>query len=206
MSRGEEIANSVSHGLGFLAAIAWAPILVVSAVEAGSIAFLVGSCVFAATSVLLYLTSTLYHSLPRGRAKALLQTLDHVAIFLLIAGTYTPFALGALRESWGWTLFGMVWGLAAVGIVLKAMGSLWNRRWSVALYVALGWVVLVFAKPVWDEVPTWGLLWLFGGGLAYTAGVYFYAAPRIRYSHFVWHLFVMTGTGCHTVAVCFYAA
>jgi hemolysin III len=206
MSSGEEIANSVSHGLGFLAAIAWAPILVVSTVEAGSIAFLVGSCGFAATSVLLYLTSTLYHSLPRGRAKTLLQTLDHVAIFLLIAGTYTPFALGVLRESWGWTRFAMVWGLAAVGIALKAMGSLWNRRWSVALYVALGWVVLVFAKPVWEQVPTWGLLWLFGGGLAYTAGVYFYAATRIRYSQFVWHLFAMTGTGCHTVAVCFYAA
>jgi len=205
-SRGEEIANGVSHGLGLLAAVVWAPILIISAVDEGSTAFLVGSCVFATTSILLYLMSTLYHSLPLGRSKSVFRILDHAAIYLLIAGTYTPFTLGALRGTWGWMLFGLVWGLAATGIVLKTTGSLWNPRWSTSLYVALGWLVLIAAKPVWDLVPAWGLFWLLAGGIAYTVGVVAFAKARVRYSHFVWHLFVMVGTGCHTVAVWRYAS
>lgn len=206
ISRGEDIASSVSHVLGLLAAAAWAPVLIVRAVGDGGVAGIVGSCVFATTSILLYLTSSLYHGFPSGRTKAVFRVLDHSAIFLLIAGTYTPFTLGVLRGPWGWLLFGIVWSLALAGVLLKATGSLWDTRWSTLLYLALGWIVIIAAKPMWELVPTWGLVWLVAGGIAYTAGVVSFANPRIPYHHFVWHLFVMVGTGCHTVAVCFYAA
>ncbi len=206
ISRREDIASSVSHAIGLLAAVTWAPFLIHRAIGAGDAGFLVGSCVFAATSVLLYLMSTVYHGLPPGRAKAVFRVLDHTAIFLLIAGTYTPFTLGALRGPWGWVLFGLVWGLAVCGIVLKATGSLWNPRWSNSLYLALGWLVLIGVQPLWEQVPAWGVLWLVAGGFAYTAGVGFFAAARIPYNHFVWHLLVMTGTGCHTIAVFHFAA
>ncbi len=206
MSRAEEIANSVSHGLGLLAALAWAPILIVGAIGKGEVGFLVGASVFAITSILLYLMSTLYHGWPVGRTKAIFRVLDHSAIYLLIAGTYTPFTLGVLRGTVGWVLLGLVWSLALGGILLKARGALWNPRWSTSLYLAMGWLVLIAARPLWDQLPKWGFLWLLAGGIAYTAGVVSFTATRVRYSHLVWHLFVMMGTGCHTVAVHFYAA
>lgn len=196
----------MSHALGLLAATAWAPVLIVRAVGDGGAAGIVGSVVFATTSILLYLMSSLYHGLPSGRTKTVFRVLDHAAIFLLIAGTYTPFTLGVLRGPWGWVLFGLVWSLALAGVLLKATGSLWDARWSTPLYLALGWSVVIAAKPMWELVPTWGLVWLVAGGIAYTAGVVSFSTPRIPYHHFVWHLFVMVGTGCHTIAVCFYAA
>jgi len=206
LSPGEEIANSVSHGVGLLAAVAAAPVLVFSAVHSGGAARIVGASVFAVTMVLLYLTSTLYHALPRNRAKRVFQVLDHAAIFLMIAGTYTPFTLGVLRGTWGWTLFGLVWGLALAGVVLTAVGGARYPKIRVGLYLAMGWLILVAVKPLWLRMPSWGLFWLFAGGIAYTAGVAFYAAKRICYSHFVWHLFVVAGTACHFIAVLRFAA
>lgn len=205
-SRGEETANSVSHGVGLVAALAAAPFLVVHAVRRGGTGAIVGASVFAATVVLLYLASTLYHALPRNRAKRVFQVIDHGAIFLLIAGTYTPFTLGVLRGAWGWTLFGLVWGLAAVGIVLKAVGRLRHRTLSTLLYLGMGWLILIAIHPLWLRVPLSGLLWLLLGGIAYTAGLAFFAAKGVRYSHFVWHLFVLAGTACHFFAVLWYAA
>ena len=204
-SLGEEIANSVSHGIGFVAALFAFPVLVLGAMQHGATA-VVGASVFAATMSLLYLTSTIYHALPENRAKRVFQILDHGAIYLLIAGTYTPFTLGVLRGTWGWTLFGMIWGLAIFGVVVKSRGGIRYRRLSTALYLAMGWLVVIAAKPLLLHVPGWGLFWLAAGGVAYTAGVGFYVARQLRYAHFIWHLFVLTGTACHFVAVLNYAA
>lgn len=203
---GEEIANSVSHGVGLVAALVAVPILIDAAVRRGGAAGIVGASVFAGTMVLLYLTSTLYHALPKNKAKRVFRVLDHGAIFLLIAGTYTPFTLGVLRGGWGWTLFGLVWGLAVLGIVLKTVGSVRIPWLSTCLYLGMGWLVLIAIRPLWLRMPLSGLAWLVAGGLAYTAGVAFFAAERLRYSHFIWHLFVLTGTCCHFFAVLWYAA
>ncbi len=205
-SRGEEIANSVSHGVGLLAAVVAAPVLVLSAVRQDGAARIVGASVFAATMVLLYLTSTLYHALPRNRVKQVFQVLDHAAIFLMIAGTYTPFTLGVLRGTWGWTLFVLVWGLALAGLVLTAVGGARYPKLRMGLYLAMGWLILVAVKPLWLRMPPWGLFWLFAGGFAYTVGVAFYAVKRVSYNHFVWHLFVIAGTACHFIAVLRFAA
>ncbi len=172
----------------------------------GDAAAVVGASVFAATMLLLYLTSALYHVLPGGNAKQVFRTLDHGAIFLLIAGTYTPFTLGVLRGPWGWTLFGLVWGLALAGVVLKMVGGMRYPRLSTVLYLAMGWLALIAIEPLWTRLPAWGLFWLLAGGIAYTLGVVFFASDeRIRYHHFVWHLFVIAGTSCHFVAVLLYA-
>jgi hemolysin III len=205
-SLGEEIANSVSHGLGLLAGLAAFPVLVIVAQQRGTTAGIVGSSVFAATVVLLYLSSTLYHAVTAARAKRVLQVIDHSAIYLLIAGTYTPFTLGVLRGPWGWTLFGLVWGIAAVGMLLKAVGGVRYNGLSTLVYVAMGWLILIALDPAWHLVPKWGLAWLLAGGIAYTAGAAFYLAERIKYFHFVWHLFVVAGTACHFVAVLWYSA
>jgi len=203
---GEEIANSVSHGIGLLAALIAFPILVGSAFNRGDLAGTVGASVFATTMVLLYLASTLFHALPPNRAKRVFQILDHSAIYLLIAGTYTPFTLGVLRGVWGWTLFGLVWGLAVIGTVFKTLGGVRYTTFSTWVYLAMGWLVLIAIEPVWALVPKWGLFWLVAGGIAYTAGTVFFMAERIRYFHFVWHLFVVLGTACHFIAVLWYAA
>jgi hemolysin III len=200
-SLGEEIANSVSHGIGALAAIAAAPILVAEGAQRAGAAGVVGAGVFASTAFLLYLTSTLYHALPQSRAKRLFQVLDHSAIFLLIAGTYTPFTLGVLRGGWGWALLALVWSLAVAGVVLKAVAGTGYPKLSLGLYLAMGWAVVIAAKPLWLRMPAEGLAWLLAGGIAYTAGVAFYATERVRYCHSVWHLFVIGGTTCHVVAV-----
>ena len=205
-SLGEEVANAVSHGVGLLAAVGASPFLLNAAVRRGGAAVIVGTAVFAAAMVLLYLTSTLYHALPRNRAKRVFRVLDHASIFILIAGTYTPFTLGVLRGGWGWTVFGLVWGLAILGIALKAVSGPRFPVLSTCLYVGMGWLALVAIRPLWLRMPLPGFLWLLAGGLAYTAGVAFFAADRVRYVHFVWHLFVIAGTVCHFVAVLHYAA
>jgi hemolysin III len=205
-SLGEEIANSVSHGVGFVAALAVTPFLVAAAARRGGSLAMVGASVFAGTVLALYLASTLYHALPRNKAKRLFQVIDHSAIFLLIAGTYTPFTLGVLRGAWGWTLLGAVWGLAVLGVTVKAVAGIRWPRLSTTLYIGMGWLAMIAIRPLWVRVPLAGWLWLIAGGVAYTAGIAFYAADRMRYGHFVWHMFVLMGTVCHFFAVLWYAA
>jgi hemolysin III len=201
---GEEIANSISHGVGFLGAVGITPILIFAAIPAGTWS-VVGASVFGATMMVLYLASTLYHALPQSRSKQIFRIFDHGAIFLLIAGTYTPFTLGILRGAWGWTLFGIVWGLALFGVLLKSVGGPLNGKLSTGIYLAMGWLAIVAVRPLWLHMPAWGLFWLLAGGLMYSAGVLFYAAEKMRYGHFIWHLFVLGGTSCHVVAVLFFA-
>jgi hemolysin III len=206
-SIGEEIANSLSHGVGFVAALAAAPVLIASTAQHGGALNVVGAAIFAATMVLLYCASTVYHAVPHERAKALLRKLDHGAIYLLIAGTYTPFTLGALNGPLGWTLLGVVWSLAAVGVALKAFDRIEHPLASLGLYLLMGWLCVIAAELLLERVPLPGLLLLAGGGVAYMAGVAFFATDsRIRYGHFIWHLFVLAGTGCHFFAVLGYAA
>jgi hemolysin III len=205
-SGGEEIANAVSHGVGFAVSLVASPILIARAVAQGNALQTLGASVFAASIVLLYLASTLYHALPRSRAKRVFWVIEHSGIYLLIAGTYTPFTLGVLRGAWGWTLLILIWSLAVMGIVLKALGGVRHPAVSTAVYVAMGWLIVIAARPVWLRVPAAGVAWLVLGGLAYTTGVAFFAAKRLPFGHFVWHLFVLAGTTCHFFAVMWYAA
>lgn len=204
-SRSEETANSISHGLGLVAAIAAVPIVVISAIKAGDASFVVGASVFAGSTVLLYLASTLYHSTNHEPAKRIFRLLDHCAIFVLIAGTYTPFALGVLRGPWGWTLLAIVWSLATIGLTIKAVYGTRYKWATMTLYVSMGWLALIAAKPILLHVPLPGILLVAAGGLAYTGGLGFFAAHRMRYHHFIWHLFVIAGTTCHFFAVLWYA-
>ncbi len=198
---GEEIANSVSHGVGLVASVVAVPFLILAAVEGGEAAAVVGASIFGLTLVMVFLTSTLYHAVTHPGAKPVLRIIDHGAIYLLIAGTYTPFTLGVLRGGWGWTLLGIVWGLGVTGIILKIVSGVRYPRLSIVLYLAMGWLVVIAIKPLWETLPTGGLLWLLAGGLAYTGGVVFYAADRLRYAHLIWHLCVIAGATCHFIAV-----
>ncbi|PYJ59126.1 MAG: hemolysin D [Verrucomicrobia bacterium] len=201
-STGEELANTISHGIGLIGAMTGTPILLLAAFHHGSISFLIGTVVFTVTMLVLYLGSLLYHAWPQTPAKSILQVLDHSAIFLLIAGTYTPFALGPLRGVWGWIMLGLIWALAALGVLVKAThGTARHKRFAMALYLGMGWLALIFIRPLALAVPLSVLLWLLAGGIAYTTGVLFYVNRRLRYAHFVWHLFVLAGTGCHFAAV-----
>jgi hemolysin III len=205
--RGEAIANSLTHGIGALLAVAGLVVLAVAASRRGSVAALVGCVVFGAALVLLYTSSTLYHSLGHvhARARAVLRALDHSAIFLLIAGTYTPFTLVSLRGPWGWSLFAVVWGLAAAGIALRLALRRRPTGLFVALYLAMGWCVVVAVKPLLAAVAPGGIALLVAGGLAYSVGVVFYASKR-PYPHAVWHVFVLAGSACHYAAVLRYVA
>ena len=203
---GEEIANSLSHGIGLALAIAATPILIIAALRYGSAWNLIGVSVFAASMMMLYSASTLYHALRHDKAKRFFRMLDHSAIFLLIAGTYTPFTLGILRGPWGWTLLALIWGLAALGLTLKAVFGVRFNKLSVVLYLVMGWLVVIAAPQILRVMPLSGLAWIAAGGVAYTGGVAFYAAHRVRYAHFAWHLFVLAGTVCHFFAVLWYSA
>jgi hemolysin III len=198
---GEEIANALSHGIGFLLAVASMPVLVHFAAQRGGAADVIGASLFSATMIVLYLVSALYHALPVGAAKRWLNRLDHAAIYVFIAGSYMPYLLGVLRGAWGWSLFGVVWGIAACGVAAKLLDRLRHPLWSTALYLAMGWVAIVAAAPLVQRLPATGLVWLVAGGLAYTAGaVVFLVDSKFRYGHFVWHLFVMAGSACHVWA------
>lgn len=206
-TRAEELANGITHGAGLIFSLAALPVIALVASGTREPLYIAGSVVFGITMVLVYLTSTVYHVLREGRAKQLFRVLDHSAIYLLIAGTYTPFALGALRGPWGWTLLGVNWGLAVFGIVAKFTVGFRFPRLSTALYLAMGWVGIVAIQPMLTRVPVAGLLWLLAGGLFYTGGVVFYATDaRVRYGHAVWHICVMAGTICHVVAVVYHSA
>jgi hemolysin III len=201
----EEIANALTHGLGLVASLILLPFLVGASATRGDLRLLIGCSVFAGSLVTLYAASTVYHALPTSRAKQVLQIVDHAAIYLLIAGTYTPFTIGVLRGVWGWSLFGVVWGLAALGILYKSLLGLRFPRVSIWLYLLMGWLAIVAARPLAEVMPRAGLLWLLAGGLSYTAGTVFYLRDRPRYNHTIWHLFVLGGSACHVVAVWAYA-
>jgi hemolysin III len=201
-SAGEEMANGISHGIGLVAAMIGTPILLLAAFHHGNIFFLIGTIIFATTMLLVYLASTLYHGWPHTNTKSLLQVIDHAAIFLLIAGTYTPFALGPLRGGGGLAMLGVVWGLALFGVIMKATrGVLRHRRFAMMLYLGTGWIGLTFIRPLALTIPLSALLSLIAGGIAYTTGTLFFANERLPYGHFVWHLFVLAGSSCHFAAV-----
>lgn len=206
-TRGEELANAISHGLAFALAVASLPILVHFAAQRGSGASVLGASLFSATMIVLYLVSALYHALPASRAKHWFNRLDHAAIYLFIAGSYMPFVFGVLRGSWGWMLFGVVCAAAALGVSAKLFNRLRHPLWSTALYVAMGWTALLAIVPLVERMAPAGLAWLLAGGAAYTLGaVVFHFDSKLRYGHFVWHLFVMAGSTCHFFAALWYAA
>ena len=203
-SVGEEIAHALTHGLGLVLSVGGLAVLVVASSLRGDAWQVVGCSIFGTTLVLLYAASTLYHGIPIGRAKRLLQRLDHAAIFLLIAGTYTPFALVSLRGGWGWTILTLIWSLAILGIALEAAAPRRTRRRSIALHLVMGWLVVLAVEPLVRSLQPEGLVLLLLGGLAYTAGVPFFAWQRLPYNHAVWHVFVMAGSACHFSCVLAY--
>ncbi len=197
----EEIANALTHGLGVLLAVGAGAVLITqAAVQAGG-RELIGASVFVATLILLYSASTSYHLATQPDVKSKLKVLDHCAIFLLIAGTYTPFTIAALSGGWGWSLFGVIWGLAVVGIVLKLFFTGRFRTLSTATYIGMGWLVVVAFIPLMQALEPAALGWLIAGGVCYTAGTFFYHNHRVPYSHAIWHLFVLGGSVCHFAAV-----
>ncbi|MBU0632271.1 hemolysin III family protein [bacterium] len=205
-SRDEEVANSISHGMAFIAMLIGTPFLIVNVVKQGDIGQIIGTSVFAATGILLYFASTVYHGLRVGKAKELFLIIEHSAIFFLIAGTYTPFTLGVLKGAWGWTIFGLVWGLVAAGVLLKVFEKEPHPVISISLYLLMGWLMVVAAYPLFVRMPTEGILLLVAGGLFYTLGVgFFITDSKLKYGHLLWHFFVMGGTACHYFAVLWYA-
>lgn len=200
----EEIANSLTHGLGIILSIAGLAVLTAFASLFGSAWHIVSCSIYGATQIFMYTASTLYHSIPLPRAKAVLRLFDHSAIFLLIAGTYTPFALVNLRGPWGWSLLAVIWGLALTGIVLQAR-LIRHSRWVTTLpYLAMGWAVVVAIKPLIESVAPGGLILLMSGGLAYTVGIIFYIWRRLPFHHAIWHGFVLLGSSLHFFAILFY--
>jgi hemolysin III len=200
----EELANSLTHGLGAVLSVAGLALMVFFAAHNGDAWHVVSTAIFGTTLVLLYTASTLYHSLRGERLKQRLQKFDHAAIFLLIAGSYTPFVLVTLRGPWGWSLFGVVWGLAAAGVTIKFWLAGRFRLVSTLIYLAMGWLVMVAIKPLVAALPAGGLKLLFAGGLCYTGGAAFYLWKRLPYHHAIWHLCVLAGSVCHWAAVFIY--
>jgi hemolysin III len=201
-SLGEEIASSITHGLGLAGSIVVLPFLIIVASRDGDAWRVTSATIFGVSLILLYAASTFYHALRPSRAKSVFRVIDHSAIYVLIAGTYTPFLLGPLRGAWGWSLLAVIWALAIAGIVMKAtLGFRWARA-STIVYLLMGWIGVIAIKPLIENVTPEGLLWLLAGGLAYTGGVIFFVFDqRLRYAHAIWHLFVATGSVCHVVAV-----
>jgi hemolysin III len=202
----EEIANAITHGLGLVGSIVALPVLLAAPHLRVDGWTTLGVAVFGTTLVLMYLASTLYHAVPHPRAKRVLRTVDHSAIYLLIAGTYTPFLLGPLRGAWGWSLLAVIWSLAALGVIAKwTFGFRWPRL-STGVYLGMGWLIVVAAVPLVRELSPSGVRWLLAGGLCYTGGVVFHATDhRLRFGHAVWHLFVTGGSLCHFFAVLWHA-
>lgn len=204
-TRREEVANAISHGVGAVAAIVAAPFLIYYALQYGDALTVAGVSVFIASAILLYLSSTLFHGLREGKSKDVFQVFDHVAIFILIAGTYTPFTVGILHGAFGWFLLVLIWFVAIVGITVRLYLGKTNMKIYVVFYLLMGWMIFIGIKPMVENMEVAGLLWLAVGGAAYTLGVIFYLLPRRNYSHFIWHLFVLAGTTTHFMAVMFYS-
>lgn len=196
-----ELLNALTHGLGALMSLAAGALLVVFSALTGDAWQVVSAAVFSATLILMYLASSLYHAIQHPRAKRVLEVLDHSAIYLLIAGTYTPFLLVTLNGPWGWSLFGVVWGLAALGVVFKSFATGRFELVSTLLYVAMGWLIVIAFPVLLAKITAWGLLWLLLGGLFYTTGTYFFLNKRLKYAHPIWHVFVLLGSAAHVVAV-----
>jgi hemolysin III len=198
----EELANSVTHGIAALASLVVGSVLIVYATLTGDAWRIVSAVVFSLALVVLYTASTLYHSAPGGPTKSRLEIFDHCAIYLLIAGTYTPFTLVSLRGPWGWSLFGVIWALAIAGIAIKLLLGTRFDLLSTGVYIAMGWLIVVASVPMIQAVPQQSLWWLVAGGVAYTAGTAFYHNRRLPYAHAIWHLFVIAGSACHVLAIC----
>jgi len=204
-TKGEEIANSITHGIFLIAAIIAMPLLVAKSIRTENNLIITATGIFVVSVILVYFISTLYHAMPRKRNKERMRIVDHGAIYLLIAGTYTPFALNVIKGNWGWFLFTTEWSVAIVGIVLLYYTGLKHRRLSLFFYLIMGWLIVIAIKPLWINLPAWGLALVFIGGMSYTLGVSFYRVSHLNFRHFIWHLFVMFGTACHIVAVYLYA-
>jgi hemolysin III len=203
---GEELANSLTHGLGVVLTLVVAPLLVLIAARTGDVWRVVSAVVYATTLLLLFTSSMLYHGLTARGAKAVFQRIDHAAIYLLIAGTYTPFTLITLRGPWGWSLFAVVWGLAIAGVALKGTFGARLPALSTAVYLGMGWLAVVALRPLLMNVAPRGIAWLVAGGLFYTGGVVFYVRDeRYRYHHAIWHVFVLAGSIAHFCAILWYA-
>jgi len=203
-SLGEEIAHAVTHGIGIILSIAGLVVLVSFAVLYGDVWHVVSSSIYGATLILLYSTSTLYHSIQLSRAKIFFRHLDHSAIFLLIAGTYTPFTLVSLHGPWGWSLFGIIWGLAIAGMIVETATGMRYPRLTLMLYIAMGWLVVIAAAPMIETVETGGLVLLLLGGLTYSLGAIFYIWKRLSYNHAIWHIFVLAGSTFHFFSILYY--
>lgn len=201
---GEEIANSITHGIGAALSVAGLTLLVVLAAIYGDVWRVVSFSIYGSSLVLLYLASTLYHSIQYPKVKRVLRIFDHSAIYLLIAGTYTPFTLVSMRGPWGWTLFGVVWGLALLGIAFKTVFIGRYEKVATVAYVLMGWLVVAAFKEMLVTIPTGGVIWLLAGGVVYTLGVLFYAWHKLPYNHAIWHLFVLGGSICHFFAILFH--
>ena len=197
----EDVANVATHGFGVLASLAGGSVLIVLAALSGSAWSIVGVSIFTASLVTLYSASTLYHASRNETTRRRLKVFDHCAIYLLIAGTYTPFLITSLRGGWGWSLFGVIWGLAVAGVVFKLYFTGRFPRLSTAIYIAMGWLVVIAAGPLARAIGPGTLGWLLAGGITYTAGTLFYHSKRVPYAHAIWHLFVLSGSICHGVAV-----
>jgi len=200
----EEIVNSITHGLGVVLSIAGLIVLVVLGAIHGNAWHVVSFSIYGSTLIILYLASTLYHSFQKPKLKRVFKILDHSAIYVLIAGTYTPFMLVNLRGPWGWSLFGIIWGLAILGIIFKLFFIDRYERLSLVIYLLMGWICIVAAKQMMLEIPMGGLAWLIAGGLLYTLGVLFFRWEKLRYNHAIWHLFVLGGSICHYFSILFY--
>jgi hemolysin III len=200
-TRPEERLHTVLHALGVVASAVAIPWLALVGAAAGDPLRLAGGVVFAVTALLLFSTSVLYHLVEEPRLKQRMRTLDHAAIYLLIAGTYTPFTIGAMRGTWGWTLFAVIWALAVLGVVAKTTVGFRYPRLSTLMYLGMGWAAVVAVRPLSAALTDWQLGWLIAGGLLYTAGVPFYVWKSRRYTHAVWHAFVLAGVACHFVSV-----
>jgi len=199
---GERIANSVTHGLGLAASLVALPFLLAAALQRGDPLQVTGAAIFGVSLVLLYAASTIYHSFPQTPSNRIFRVIDHSAIYLLIAGSYTPFALGPLRGTLGYSLLAIMWAIAFVGIFMKARSGFHRPVLIVAPYIIMGWLCAIATRPLLEKVGPAGFWWLLAGGLFYTGGVVFYATDkRLRYGHAIWHLFVLAGSTCHFFAV-----
>ncbi|MEZ4750216.1 MAG: hemolysin III family protein [Bdellovibrionota bacterium] len=200
-TRREELANAISHGVGACLSVAALAVLVAYAEDGWRV---LAFSIYGGSLVLLFLASTFYHSFHDPRIKRILKIVDHSAIFILIAGTYTPLMLVTMRGFWGWVIFTVIWSLAAYGVVLKLFSRIRSPGLSLALYLGMGWLAVIVIRPLMQQLPMGGIWWLVAGGLCYTVGTIFYASKKMPYSHAIWHLFVLAGSACHFCCMLFY--